>query len=49
MVAAARVRYPKVPIVFRENRQLAQERTCRFLGPVAAYSDEEALDLDEGF
>ena len=45
MLAAARVRYPNVPIVFCENRQLAQEWTYRFLGAAAAYADEEALDL----
>ena len=45
MLAAAQVRYPNVPIVFCENRQLAQEWTYRFLGAAAAYADEEALDL----
>lgn len=45
MLAAAQVRYPNVPIVFCENRQLAQEWTYRFLGAAAAYAEEEALDL----
>ena len=45
MLAAAQVRYPNVPIVFAETRQLAQEWTYRFLGAAAAYADEEALDL----
>jgi len=45
MLAAAQVRYPNVPIVFCENRQLAQEWTYRFLGAAAAYADEEAIDL----
>jgi len=45
MLAAAQVRYPNVPIVFCENRQLAQEWTYRFLGAAAAYADEEAVDL----
>jgi hypothetical protein len=45
MLAAAQVRYPNVPIVYCENRQLAQEWTYRFLGAAAAYADEEALDL----
>jgi hypothetical protein len=45
MLASAQVRYPNVPIVFCENRQLAQEWTYRFLGAAAAYAAEEALDL----
>jgi hypothetical protein len=49
MLAAAQVRYPNVPIVFCENRQLAQEWAYRFLGAAAAYADEEAVDLDSGF
>lgn len=46
MLAAAQVRYPNVPIVFCENRQLAQEWTYRFLGAAAAFVDEEVVDLD---
>lgn len=46
MLAAAQVRYPTVPIVFCENRQLAQEWTYRFLGAAAAFADEEAIDLE---
>jgi ERCC4 domain len=49
MLAAAQVRYPTVPIVFCENRQLAQEWAYRFLGAAAAYADEEAVDVDRGF
>jgi hypothetical protein len=49
MLAAAQVRYPNVPIVFCENRQLAQEWAYRFLGAAAAFADEEAADLDLGF
>ncbi|MBK5221594.1 MAG: ERCC4 domain-containing protein [Acidimicrobiia bacterium] len=45
MLAAAQVRYPNVPIVFCENRPLAQEWAYRFLGAAAAYADEEAVDL----
>ena len=45
MLAAAQVRYPTVPIVFCENRQLAQEWAYRFLGAAAAFADEEALEL----
>jgi ERCC4-type nuclease len=45
MLAAAQVRYPNVPIVFCENRQLAQEWAYRFLGAARAYADEETLDL----
>lgn len=44
MLAAAQVRYPNVPIVFCENRPLAQEWTYRFLGAAAAYADEEAVE-----
>jgi hypothetical protein len=49
MLAAAQVRYPNVPIVFCENRQLAQEWAYRFLGAAAAYVDEEAVDVERGF
>jgi hypothetical protein len=49
MLAAAQVRYPNVPIVLCENRQLAQEWAYRFLGAAVAYADEEATDLDQGF
>ncbi len=49
MLAAAQVRYPSVPIVFCENRQLAQEWSYRFLGAAAAFADEEALDVERGF
>jgi len=45
MLAAAQVRYPNVPIVFCETRQLAQEWAYRYLGAAAAYADEEATDL----
>ncbi|HEX5095998.1 MAG TPA: ERCC4 domain-containing protein, partial [Acidimicrobiia bacterium] len=45
MLAAAQVRYPNVPIVFCENRKLAQEWTYRFLGAARAYADEETFEL----
>jgi hypothetical protein len=45
MLAGAQVRYPNVPIVFCENRQLAQEWAYRFLGAAASFADEEAVDL----
>ena len=45
MLAAAQVRYPNVPIVFCENRPLAQEWAYRFLGAAAAFADEEAVEL----
>jgi hypothetical protein len=45
MLAATQVRYPNVPIVFCENRQLAQEWAYRFLGAALAYAEEEAIDL----
>ena len=44
-LARAQARYPGVPIVFCENRQLAQEWAYRFLGAAAAFADEEAVDL----
>ena len=49
MLAAAQVRYPNVPIVFCENRQLAQEWAYRFLGAAVSFADEERVDLDRGF
>jgi hypothetical protein len=49
MLAAAQVRYPSVPIVFCENRQLAQEWAYRFLGAAAAFAHEEAIDIERGF
>ena len=45
MLASAQVRYPNVPIVFCENRPLAQEWAYRFLGAAAAFAEEDALDL----
>lgn len=45
MLAAAQVRYPNVPIVFCENRPLAQEWTYRFLGAASAFADEESVEL----
>jgi hypothetical protein len=42
LLAGAQVRYPNVPIVFCETRQLAQEWAFRFLGAAFAYADEEA-------
>ncbi|MGD9797813.1 MAG: ERCC4 domain-containing protein [Microbacteriaceae bacterium] len=45
MLAAAQVRYPNVPIVFCENRPLAQEWAYRFLGAALAFADEEGIDL----
>jgi hypothetical protein len=48
MLAAAQVRYPNVPIVFCETRQLAQEWAYRFLGAAAAYAAEEAVDVGHG-
>ena len=43
--AAVLVRYPNVPIVFCENRRLAEEWAYRFLGASAAYADEESVEL----
>jgi ERCC4 domain len=39
-LAEAQVRFPTVPIVFCESRQLAQEWTYRFLGAAAAHHGE---------
>ena len=36
-VAELQVRYPSIPIVFCDNRKLAQEWTFRFLGAVSAW------------
>jgi hypothetical protein len=41
-VAEVQVRFPAVPIVFCENRQLAQEWTYRFLGAAVAELASEA-------
>lgn len=46
-LAEAAIRYPSVPIVFCENRQLAQEWTYRFLG--AALAEHERTDGVEAF
>jgi ERCC4-type nuclease len=46
LLAGAQVRYPNVPIVFCETRQLAQEWAYRFLGAAFAFADEEA-DMDD--
>jgi hypothetical protein len=35
-----------VPIVFCENRQLAQEWAYRFRGAAAAFAEDEAIDLE---
>ncbi len=47
-LAEAQVRFPTVPIVFCESRQLAQEWTYRFLGAAAAHhgDDLHAADLE---
>ena len=44
MVARLQVRYPGVPIVFVENRQLAEEWTFRFLGAALAVDREQPDD-----
>jgi ERCC4 domain len=48
-LAEAQVRFPTVPIVFCESRQLAQEWTYRFLGAAAAHhgDDLHAADLEQ--
>lgn len=42
-LAEAQVRFPTVPIVFCETRQLAQEWTYRFLGAALDHADEEEV------
>ncbi len=48
-LASAQVRYPNVPIVFCENRALAQEWTYRFLGAARLHhvSEEAAIERTE--
>lgn len=48
-LASAQVRYPNVPIVFCENRALAQEWTYRFLGAARSHhlSEEAAIERTE--
>jgi hypothetical protein len=41
-IAEAAVKYPAVPIVFAETRQLAQERTYRFFGAAIEHRANEA-------
>lgn len=42
-IAEAAVRYPAVPIVFAETRQLAQEWTYRFLGAAIEHRTNDAV------
>ena len=42
LLAAVQVRYPTVPIVFLDSRQLAQEWTFRFLGAALAHARAES-------
>lgn len=42
-LAEAQVRFPDVPIVFAENRQLAQEWTYRFLGAAITHHLDHAI------
>jgi hypothetical protein len=41
-IAEAAVRYPSVPIVFAETRQLGEEWTYRFFGAAVEHHDTEA-------
>jgi hypothetical protein len=45
-LAEAQVRFPTVPIVFAETRQLAQEWTYRFLGAALAEAELDAAARD---
>lgn len=42
LLATLQVRYPSVPIVFRETRPLAEQWTDRFLGAALAYASAKA-------
>lgn len=44
-VAELQVRWPNVPIVFAENRRMAEEWTYRFLAAAYAWADSEAPAL----
>ena len=48
-LAEAQVRFPTIPILFCENRPLAQEWTYRFLGVAAAHHREhrDAFELEQ--
>jgi hypothetical protein len=41
LLAALQIRYPNVPIVFCDNRKLAEEWTFRFLGAALSYAQAE--------
>jgi hypothetical protein len=42
LLAAVQVRYPTVPVVFLDSRQLAEEWTFRFLGAALAHARAES-------
>ena len=44
LLAQVQVRFPFVPIVFCETRQLAEEWTFRFLGAALAHHSEAPLN-----
>jgi hypothetical protein len=46
LLATVQIRYPTVPIVFAETRQLAEQWTYRFLGAALAYAAAEADQSD---
>jgi hypothetical protein len=46
LLATVEVRYPNVPVVFCENRPLAEEWTYRFLGAARALHAREAEGID---
>ena len=46
LLGALQVRYPQVPIVFCDNRQLAEEWTFRFLGAALARAREAAVPTE---
>ncbi len=56
LLARVQVRYPEIPIVFLENRAMAEEWTYRYLGAAFADAEPEApessipfpLDLEVG-
>ena len=44
-LAEPRVRWPGIPIIFRETRQLAEEWTYRFLAAAHAWADTETASI----
>ena len=43
---ASQIRWPSVPVVFCETRQLAEEWTYRFLAAARAWADTETASIE---